>query len=159
MPYVNVPEGEHLNARTGPSTGSAIAYYVPRGDQLTVLSSSGSWRKVKPTSSAYASRGEAWVSQAYLVSAAPSVRHDTKNYALSSDRNLAYKSFGRYTKNLQKGLNITTDGDFGPATSSAVHSFQASHSSLTADGIAGPATKSALWASSSAQARIISSGF
>lgn len=46
-----------------------------------------------------------------------------------------------------KGASVAVDGDFGPATLSAVKSFQ-SHSGLTVDGIVGPNTKAALYASS-----------
>ncbi|MFD1657289.1 peptidoglycan-binding protein [Streptomyces caeni] len=41
------------------------------------------------------------------------------------------------------GASLTVDGSFGPATDSAVRSFQSAHS-LTVDGIAGPMTWQAL---------------
>eukprot|EP00208_Stichococcus_sp_RCC1054_P003673 CAMPEP_0206138160 /NCGR_PEP_ID=MMETSP1473-20131121/3128_1 /ASSEMBLY_ACC=CAM_ASM_001109 /TAXON_ID=1461547 /ORGANISM="Stichococcus sp, Strain RCC1054" /LENGTH=296 /DNA_ID=CAMNT_0053531517 /DNA_START=154 /DNA_END=1044 /DNA_ORIENTATION=- len=47
-----------------------------------------------------------------------------------------------------QGAGIAVDGDFGPATLSAVKSFQ-SRSGLTADGLVGPDTKNALYAAGS----------
>lgn len=44
---------------------------------------------------------------------------------------------------LQRKLNITADGIFGPQTTAAVKSFQSSHG-LAADGIVGPLTWAAL---------------
>jgi hypothetical protein len=57
-------------------------------------------------------------------------------------------SSGPKVESLQRALNargahLTVDGDFGPATKSAVKAFQASHG-LTADGVAGPLTLRAL---------------
>jgi peptidoglycan hydrolase-like protein with peptidoglycan-binding domain len=48
-------------------------------------------------------------------------------------------SKGDEVKKLQESLNITVDGDFGPATELAVMRFQAQQG-LEADGIVGPKT-------------------
>jgi lysozyme len=55
---------------------------------------------------------------------------------------------GNAVKRLQRALaragnQVAADGDFGPATDSAVRAFQAAHG-LAADGIVGPATWAAL---------------
>jgi subtilisin family serine protease len=51
--------------------------------------------------------------------------------------------FGEAVRGLQTQLRVAVDGDFGPATASAVESFQSS-AGLTVDGIAGPNTWGAL---------------
>ena len=48
-------------------------------------------------------------------------------------------SKGEEVKKLQESLNITVDGDFGPATELAVMRFQAQQG-LETDGIVGPKT-------------------
>ncbi len=144
--YVNVGNGQSLNARVGASTSDNIKYYIPHGQEVTVSGTSGSWSKV--TVVGFSGKGSAWVQSSYLQSNNPNPLHNTKAYALG-DKNLTTGSFGRYVHNLQIGLGITADGDFGPNTKMAVQSFQSSHG-LTADGIAGPNTKTALWGSASA---------
>ena len=52
-------------------------------------------------------------------------------------------SKGDEVKVLQKALNVTVDGDFGPKTEEAVKAFQKSKG-LTPDGIVGPKTWVAL---------------
>ena len=42
------------------------------------------------------------------------------------------------------GLNLPVDGTFGPATKTAVETFQQEHNIAPADGIVGPQTKAAL---------------
>jgi hypothetical protein len=54
-------------------------------------------------------------------------------------------SKGEDVKTLQKELNITVDGDFGPITQNAVIKFQKEYG-LIADGIVGPVTWNALLA-------------
>jgi peptidoglycan hydrolase-like protein with peptidoglycan-binding domain len=65
---------------------------------------------------------------------------------------LSQGSSGRCVAELQrllntKGFSLVIDGDFGPATASAVKSFQSSHG-LLVDGIVGPRTKAALYGAS-----------
>jgi peptidoglycan hydrolase-like protein with peptidoglycan-binding domain len=55
----------------------------------------------------------------------------------------AIKTEGSGVEALQRALGIGADGDFGPATESALKRWQASRG-LEADGVAGPATRSAL---------------
>ena len=52
-------------------------------------------------------------------------------------------SHGAATRRLQEALHVSADGEFGPATETAVRHFQASHG-LEVDGVVGPATWSAL---------------
>jgi peptidoglycan hydrolase-like protein with peptidoglycan-binding domain len=69
-------------------------------------------------------------------------------FAIASDPTLRQGSRGASVTQLQnllrnKGFNIAADGDFGPKTTAAVKSFQASRG-LAADGVAGPKTWAAL---------------
>jgi hypothetical protein len=52
-------------------------------------------------------------------------------------------SKGPAVKQLQQGLGVSADGDFGPKTAEAVIAFQQGHG-LAADGVVGPATWAAL---------------
>jgi peptidoglycan hydrolase-like protein with peptidoglycan-binding domain len=52
-------------------------------------------------------------------------------------------SKGPAVKELQQGLGVNADGDFGPKTAEAVVAFQQGHG-LAADGVVGPATWAAL---------------
>lgn len=54
-----------------------------------------------------------------------------------------YGAHGSLVKTVQQRLHITADGNFGPATRSAVKGFQSKHG-LSVDGVVGPATWSAL---------------
>ena len=154
----NVSDGQHLNARTGDGTSNPIKYYIPRGDEVTVImtnaNSNGTWSQVKPTH--YPDRGTAWVMDSYLSSTHPGCKHDTLAFALG-DKNLAHGYFGRYTYNLQIGLGVTADGDFGNNTHTAVKDFQTSNG-LASDGITGPLTKAALWNDQTVQDNIINNG-
>jgi peptidoglycan hydrolase-like protein with peptidoglycan-binding domain len=155
----NVSDGQHLNARTGAGTNNPIKYYIPRGDEVTVIQSNtnspvSGWSEIEPTH--YPSRGTAWVMDSYLSSTHPGAKYDTLAFALG-DKTLSYGYFGRYVHNLQVGLGITADGDFGPATFAAVKDFQTDNG-LSVDGLAGANTKAALWADTTIQANIINNG-
>lgn len=58
-------------------------------------------------------------------------------------RTLLVGTNGSDVANLQRILNIETDGAFGPATRDCVMRYQAAHG-LEADGIVGPATRASL---------------
>ena len=152
----NVLDGQHLNARTGDSTTYPIKYFIPRGDEVTVVSTNvaGTWKEVYPTN--YSNRGKTWVMASYLSSSQTGCKRDTKAFALG-DKDLLQLSFGRYTYNLQVGLGITADGDFGYNTDSAVRTFQ-TNNGLTVDGIVGANTKTALWNDSTIQNNILNNG-
>lgn len=61
----------------------------------------------------------------------------------SGNRMLRKGDVGEDVAEIQRLLNITADGSFGPMTETAVKDFQTKHG-LYADGIVGPATKAAL---------------
>lgn len=143
--YVNVGNGQYLNARNDHSTSSSIKYYIPHGEEVTVSSTYGNWSKVTVVD--YPGKGSAWVMTSYLSDSEPSILFDTETYALGN-KTLQTGRFGRYTYNLQIGLGITADGVFGSATETAVRNFQESHG-LSIDGIAGSGTKGALWSAAS----------
>lgn len=153
--YVKCGEGTYLNARETASTQAVIVYYIPHGEEVSVIDNdpTKTWSKVKPKNY---KRNSAWVKASYLQSSKPTCSHNTQGNALGN-RNMAYNSFGRYVYNLQIGLGISADGDYGSATKTAVEDFQESKG-LTADGIAGSKTLSALWGDSEAQKRIKDNG-
>lgn len=139
--YVKCKSGQYLNARSAPSTSASISYYIPQGEKVTVLDTSGNWKQVKVVG--YYSQGSAWVQTSYLSQNDPGREHNTRVKAFGN-RNLSINYFGRYTKNLQKALGITEDGIFGTATETAVTNYQIANN-LTVDGIAGTQTLTKLW--------------
>lgn len=140
--YVNCTNGQYLNARQGAGTSYAIKYYVPHGQSVTVRATSGDWKKI--VVDGFLSKGEAWVQASYLQTSAPTILHDQKTNALGN-RNLSLGMFGRYVHNLQLGLGITADGDFGSGTKMAVENFQRANPPLGVDGIVGPLTMQEFW--------------
>lgn len=151
--YVNCTSGQYLNGRSAPSTSAAISYYIPQGERVTVLATSGNWKQIKVED--YYSQGSAWVMTSFLTSSDPGRIHNTRVKAFGN-RNQSTGYFGRYTKNLQLALGITVDGVFGPVTEAAVISYQTINK-LKVDGIAGTQTLTKLW--SDAGSLIISNGF
>lgn len=139
--YVNCTSGQYLNARSSANTSATISFYIPQGEQVNIVSTSGTWSKV--TVVGYTSQGSAWVMTSYLSDTDPGRVHNTRVKAFGN-KTLQIGRFGRYTKNLQKALGITEDGVFGSSTETAVVSFQSANG-LTADGYAGTKTLTKLW--------------
>jgi len=139
--YVNCGNGEYLNCRETASMQASIKYYLPHGEKVTTSSVSGDWTKITPAD--YSSKGTAWVKTIFLNSTKPATYHNTKLSALG-DKTLQLGRFGRYVYNLQIGLGITADGDFGSGTENAVRTFQGNNG-LVIDGYAGDNTKEKLW--------------
>ena len=151
--YVNCTSGQYLNARNSNSTTATIKYYIPQGEQVSILATSGSWSQI--TVVGYSSQGSAWVMNSYLSDADPGRVYNTKATAFGN-KTLETGRFGRFTKNLQLALGITTDGIFGTATDTAVRAFQSANG-LTVDGVAGTNTLKKLW--EVAGSTVSSSGF
>ncbi|WP_155641210.1 SH3 domain-containing protein, partial [Heyndrickxia coagulans] len=63
--YVNVDKGSHLLLRSKASTSGSRLASLPRGEKVTVYSTSGSWAKVK------AGNKTGYVHASYLVNKAP----------------------------------------------------------------------------------------
>lgn len=153
--YVNVTSGQYLNARTAANSYASIAYYIPQGEEVNVIATSGKWSKVEVVG--YTSKGKAWVLTSKLSNTDPGRAHNTQ--ALSfGNKTLQTGRFGRYTKNLQLALGITVDGYFESATRTAVENYQRSNG-LTIDGIAGTETLTTLWNQSGVSTTIINNGF
>lgn len=151
--YVNCTSGQYLNGRSAPSTTASILYYIPQGEKVTVLQTSGSWKQIKVKG--YETQGSAWVKTSFLTSSDPGRAHNTRVKAFGN-RNQSKDYFGRYTKNLQLALGITVDGVFGPLTEAAVINYQTTKG-LTIDGIAGTQTFTSLW--SDAGTLVTSNGY
>ncbi|WP_318246154.1 L,D-transpeptidase family protein [Halobacillus halophilus] len=92
----------------------------------------------------------------YITSSSSSFTALAQKYGVGSSKvvagyetfneTLRYGSKGESVKILQRKLNITADGSFGPQTLRAVKKFQTTKG-LVADGIVGPKTRKALFSS------------
>ncbi|WP_350346190.1 SH3 domain-containing protein [Heyndrickxia faecalis] len=105
--YVNVDKGSHLLLRSKASTSGSRLASLPRGEKVTVYSSSGPWVKVKAGSKT------GYVLASYLASADPDAsteKESTSNNHNSSDKT-PVSTVTKYTTanlNLRKGASTST---------------------------------------------------
>ena len=149
--YVKV--GDCLNVRSGPGTDYEKLVQLPNGQQVAVMSQSGSWYKISVTYG-----GKSYIGYAasdYIVLGQPPVSDPVVEpqgcpYA-EPTATLRNGDSGTDVKWLQWHLvklgylssSTTIDGKFGTNTYNAVVAFQTAKS-LEADGIVGSATRTAL---------------
>jgi len=151
-----------LNMRKSNSTDSKVIKTLREGTKVEVLSSKGSWYKIKVGSST------GYVSKKYIAkssSSSSSSSSGSKSSATSSAKSSSGKSgdpcspgdSGAAVKAVQKRLQKlgyysgSIDGDYGNGTKSAVKAFQ-KRNGLTANGIANKKTISKLNSSSAKKA-------
>lgn len=153
--YVNVPYGETVNVREGPSREESVLFTLPRGSQVTrwgtfgatdgsgnqyygITAEDGRTGYVDSSflTTSYIDPGEPWIGR-YGSTVWKKSLHSGKYYA--------------EVKNIQQDLrkvgytSITNaDGYYGTITETAVKNFQKNWG-LTVDGYCGDKTKSTLW--------------
>ncbi len=144
--------------RKSSSQSSDALQTIPQGDEVSVLSASGDWFRVRY------GNFTGYIMQQYVNLSADSVlNHQGEIAALGSVPGaLQIGDEGPDVKKLQKALailgyyDLKADGIYGKGTTTAVALFQqANH--LTADGIAGKRTVSAIFGSCASKADITSS--